>query len=73
MGKTHKSSKNLFLERHEEIQKAVATLQDKCPSVTINVDALLDEVTDLQEFLKWVLLEELKRWSTVGRELHPTH
>lgn len=57
----------------EEIQKAAATLQEKCPNVTINGDALFGEVTGLQEFLKGGSLEEWKtsetrlsqRWSTV--------
>ena len=57
----------------EEIQKAAATLQKKCSNVTINEDALFDEVTGLQEFLKGGSLEEWKtsetrlsqRWSTV--------
>ncbi len=31
--------------QREEIQKAAATLQEKCPNVTINEDALFDEVT----------------------------
>ncbi|XP_031662512.1 uncharacterized protein LOC116357787 [Oncorhynchus kisutch] len=65
----------LLLKRQplrEEIQKAAVTLQEKCPNVTINEDALCDEVTGLQEFLNGGSLEEWKtetplshRWSTV--------
>ena len=45
----------LLLKRQpqrEEILKAAGTLQEKSPNVTINEDALFDEVTGLQEFLK---------------------
>lgn len=59
--------------QHGEIQKAAATLQEKCPNVTVNEDALFDEVTSLQEFLKWDHLKNVRnkmkqhcqRWSTV--------
>ena len=36
----------------EEIQKATATLQEKCPNVKIKEDDLFDEVSALQELLK---------------------
>lgn len=57
----------------EEIQRATATLQEKCPNVSINEDDLFDEVSALQEFLKGESLSEWKgsetplnqRWSTV--------
>ncbi|XP_036816052.1 uncharacterized protein LOC110502567 isoform X1 [Oncorhynchus mykiss] len=66
----------LLLKRQplrEEIQKAAGTLQDLCPNVTINEDALCDEVTGLQELLKGGSLKEWKtsetllshRWSMV--------
>lgn len=66
----------LLLKRQpqrEEIQKAAATLQEKCPNVKINEDELFDEVTGLHEFLKGGTLEEWKesetplnhRWSKV--------
>lgn len=45
----------LLLKRQpqrEAIQKAAGTLQEKCPNVTINEDAMFDKVTGLQEFLK---------------------
>ncbi|XP_053277202.1 uncharacterized protein LOC128438617 isoform X2 [Pleuronectes platessa] len=57
----------------EEIQKATATLQEKCPNVKIKEDDLFDEVSALHEFLKgesllkWREIETplSQRWSTV--------
>lgn len=59
--------------QREEIQRATATLQEKCPNMSINKDDLFDEVSALQEFLKGESLSEWKgsetplsqRWSTV--------
>lgn len=55
----------LLLKRQPQrvdIEKAVATLQNKCPNVAIDEDVLFDEVSGIQEFLKGGgVLEEWKR------------
>ena len=59
--------------QREEIQRATATLQEKCPNVLIKEDDLFDEISAQQEFLKGELLNEwmgsnapvAQRWSTV--------
>lgn len=61
----------LLLKRqpqHEEVQKAAATQQEKCPNVTLSEDQLFDEVTGLQDFLKGGSLEEWKTPETPLRK-----
>ncbi len=54
----------LFLKQkiqYKEIQKAAATLLWKYSNVTINKDALFDEVISLQEFLKGGSLDKWRK------------